>query len=158
MQHTIGIGDMKVSTNVEDTLITYSLGSCLGLALYDPVKKVGGMIHTMLPLSKLDPHKAALNPCMFTDTGVMELLKKVFELGASRRDLVAKVAGGSQICDSKGMFKIGERNYTVLRKVLWKNNILIESEDVGGTIPRTMVLEIATGRTLLRSRGAEVEL
>ena len=95
---------------------------------------------------------------MFTDTGVVMLLEEVFKLGAERKRLIAKVAGAASLLDEKRLFKIGERNYTVLRKVLWKNNILIESEDIGGTRPRTMYLHMIDGRTVIKSGREEREL
>lgn len=158
MQVTVGISEMKVSSNPEDTLITYSLGSCIGVALFDPDARVGGLIHCMLPLSRLDPAKAKQNPHMFTDTGVPTLIQNVLDRGGARKRIVAKVAGAASPLNDNGMFKIGERNYTVLRKVLWKNEILIAAEEVGGTVARTLVLNIATGKTTIRSGGAEREL
>lgn len=155
MNQIVGIADMKVSCSPEDVLITYSLGSCVGLALYDPVARVGGMVHCMLPLSKLDEDKARTNPWMFTDTGVMGLLQAVFDLGAERKRLVAKIAGAALLLDEKKFFKIGERNYTVLRKVLWKNDILIAAEAVGGSVGRTLSLHMATGQTFIKSCGKE---
>lgn len=158
MRITVGISGMAVSADPGETLITYSLGSCVGLSLWDPAAGVGGLIHSMLPLSKIDPAKAAANPCMFVDTGIPALLQALFDRGAQRRTLVAKVAGGSQIMDEKGIFNIGERNCTVLRKLLWKNEILVSGEDTGGSLPRTMSLCMQTGRTVLKSRGMEKEL
>jgi chemotaxis protein CheD len=158
MTRTVGISDMQVSDRSTDVLVTHSLGSCVGLTLYDPVAGVGGMIHCMLPLSKIDPAKAQANPAMFTDTGVVALLEAVYRLGAERRNLLAKVAGASSLLDEKGLFKIGERNYTVLRKILWKNEILIRAEDVGGQKARTLTLYMDTGRTVVKSCGQEVEL
>jgi chemotaxis protein CheD len=155
---TVDISDMKVSTRSDDIFVTYSLGSCVALSLYDPVAGIGGLIHCMLPLSKIDPAKAMSNPCMFTDLGVQTLLQAVFDLGAKRENLITKVAGGARLLDAKNLFRIGERNYTVLRKVLWKNNILITSEDVGGTISRTVYLYMETGKTIIKSGGKEVEL
>lgn len=149
---------MKVSTSVEDILITYSLGSCVGLSLYDPVAQVGGLIHCMLPLSRISPDKAVSYPARFTDTGVVALLREVIAAGARKDRLIARVAGAAKMLDENGLFKIGERNYTVLRKVLWKNDVLIRSEDVGGTISRTVYLEMASGRTMLKSGGREREL
>lgn len=156
--HTVGISEMKVSSEPDDVLVTYSLGSCVGLTLFDPKVRVGGIIHCMLPLSRVDPAKAKKNPCMFADTGVLKLIASVLELGANKKDLVAKVAGASKIMDDKGMFKIGERNHTVLRKVLWKNSILIAAEDVGGADARTMTLYMADGRTTIKTWGTEREL
>lgn len=158
MKYVVGIGEMRVSNNPTDQIVTYSLGSCVGLSLYDPVAQVGGLIHCMLPLSKIDPVKAEKTPAMFADTGVPALIKAVFDLGATRANLVAKVAGASLLLDEKKLFKIGERNYTVLRKVLWKNNIMIASEDVGGQVARTMTVDMASGKTFIKSQGKEVEL
>ena len=158
MNHTVGISEMKVSNQPGDVIVTYSLGSCVGLVLYDPMIRVGGMVHCMLPLSRIDPEKAKANPFMFTDTGVPALLQAVLDLGASRKRLIAKVAGAAAPLNDNSVFKIGERNYVVLRKVLWKNDILISSESVGGTIARTLYLHIADGRTLVKSSGQEIEL
>lgn len=158
MQHVIGIAEMKVTNIPEDVLVTYSLGSCVGVSLFDPQARVGGMIHCMLPLSKIDAAKAEANPSMFTDVGVPNLIQAVFDLGADRRRLVAKVAGAASLLDEKGLFRIGERNYTVLRKVLWKNSILVAGEDVGGAASRTMHLYMDSGRTTIKSGGKETEL
>ncbi len=148
--HTVGISDMKVSDDDSDVLVTHSLGSCIGLSLYDPEIHVGGMVHCMMPVSKLDPVKAAANPLMYTDTGVTALLKAVFERGANRKRLIVAVAGAASLLDDKGLFKIGEKNYAILRKILWKNDILISQEDVGGNIVRTMYLYMDSGKTVIK--------
>lgn len=158
MKKTVGISEMLVSQQPDEILVTYSLGSCIGVSVYDPEVRVGGLIHCMLPLSRLDPERAKRTPEMFTDTGVPALLKAVLDLGASRRRLVVRVAGGAAPLSDNGVFKIGERNYTVLRKVMWKNDILIASEAVGGTVARTLTLYMDTGRTTVRSGGVEEEL
>ncbi len=158
MNVVLGISEMMVSDRPDDVLITYSLGSCIGLTFYDPVARVGGMIHCMLPLSKIEPEKARLKPAMFTDTGVTALIQAMYDKGAHKQRLIAKVAGAAQLLDEKGTFRIGERNYIVLRKVLWKNDILITAEDIGGTIARTLCLYMDTGRTVVRSQGQEREL
>jgi chemotaxis protein CheD len=154
----VGVADMRLSTLPEDVIITYSLGSCIGLTLFDTEKRIGGLVHCMLPLSKIDTAKAEANPFMFIDSGVSAILQALFDLGAQRKSLVAKVAGGSHIMDDKGVFNIGERNNTVVRKMLWKNNILISGEDVGGSVPRTMSLDLATGKTVLKMNGGEREI
>lgn len=154
----VGISDLKVSSNPDDVIITYSLGSCIGMTIYDPATRVGGMIHYMLPLSKISPDKAMIKPAMFADTGVPELLKAVFEIGASKSRLVVKVAGGSQLMDQHKIFNIGERNFLVLRKILWKNNILIKSADVGGVISRTLRFELGSGKVTIKSSKGEAEL
>jgi chemotaxis protein CheD len=156
--HVVGISDFQTSSNPDDIIITYSLGSCIGMTVYDPATRVGGMIHYMLPLSKISPDKALVKPAMFADTGVPELLKKVLELGASKSRLVVKVAGGSQLMDQHKVFNIGERNFLILRKILWKNNILIKAADVGGVISRTVRFELGTGKVTIKSSKGEVEL
>jgi chemotaxis protein CheD len=154
----VGISDMKISSRAEDLLITYSLGSCIGLSVYDFAHHLGGLIHCLLPTAKLDPEKAAANPCMFVDSGVSSFLQALFNLGAQRRTMIAKVAGGAKLFEDAQLFNVGERNHTMLRKILWKNNIMVSGEDVGGSIPRTMSLEMGTGVTRLKSGSRNWEI
>lgn len=149
----VDIADMRISDNPGDTLVTYSLGSCLGVSIYDPVIRVGGMIHCMLPLSKVDKEKSRLRPYMFVDTGMQEMLGQLYEAGMRKARAVVNVAGGSRVLDSQGVFKIGERNFTVLRKILWKNGLLMNVQEVGGNKSRTISLDIATGRFSIKSGG-----
>ena len=158
MNITVGISDMKMSDNPEDMLITYSLGSCIGLTLYDPEIRLGAMIHCLLPLSRTDKEKAAKNPYMFTDTGVAAMLQQMYNRGAQPKRLIAKAAGAAAPLKSANMFKVGERNFTVLRKLLWKNNILLAAHETGGSEARTLCLYIDSGRTVIRSGGKEREL
>ena len=154
----VGISDLRVSNRLDDTIITYSLGSCIGATVYDPQARVGGMIHYMLPLSKISPDKAKTKPAMFGDTGIPLLLKKLLAMGAEKDRLIIKAAGGSQLMDQNKVFNIGERNFLVLRKILWKNNLLIKGEDVGGSLSRTLRLEIGSGRVSVKSSRGDVEL
>lgn len=154
----VGIGEMVVSGDRSDVLVTYALGSCVGLSLYDPVLRIGGLIHCMLPLSSANTETSPKSPLMFTDTGVAALLRGLFDAGCRREHLVAKVAGAASNLDEGGLFRIGERNYAVLRRVLWKNDVLIAGEAIGGAEARTLTLEIATGRTCVRARGTEIEI
>jgi len=157
MKYVVAVGDMKIGQEV-DTIVTHALGSCLGLMVHDPIAKVGGLLHAMLPLSKINPDKAKTNPYMFVDTGVPTLFKALYEIGGQKSRMVIKAAGCGNPLGKNEMFKIGERNYTVLKKLLWKNNILLEAEDVGGTISRTVYLDLATGQTVVSSGGKKAEL
>jgi len=157
MRHVILVGDMKVGKE-QDILVTHALGSCLGLMIYDPAVKVGGLLHAMLPLSRINPQKAEANPFMFVDTGVPELFKSVYEMGGQKARLVVKAAGCGQPLGNNEMFKIGERNYTVLKKLLWKNGVLVESEDIGGNASRTVHFEISTGQVMISSSGTKKKL
>lgn len=158
MDQVVGISEMVVSKDVSDVLVTYSLGSCIGISLFDPTANVGGMIHCMLPMSKIDLEKAKAKPAMFTDTGFVKLLQEVLSLGADKSRILVKVAGCGAPMDRNGRFKIGDRNYAVLRKLLWKNKMMIEAEDVGGTQPRTMRLFMDSGKTTISTNGKAITL
>ena len=157
MRYVVVVADMKVGKK-EDLIVTYALGSCLGLTVYDPVAQVGGMLHAMLPLSKINPQKAKANPFMFVDTGVPKLFKEIYRMGGQKARLVVKAAGCGQPLGKNEMFKIGERNYTILKKLLWKNGILLNAKDIGGAGGRTVYFDLLTGRTIISSKGLEREL
>ena len=156
MNIIVGVADMKVSDDRGAILITHSLGSCIGVAIYDPVVKVGGLLHYMLPESSLDGIKAKKNPYMFGDTGIPLLFKEAYKLGVKKNRLKVMVVGGAQILDQKGLFNIGKRNHTLLRKMFWKNNVMTDFEDVGGNVNRTLKLEIKSGQAWLKAGGMGV--
>ena len=157
-QHLIGIAQAKISQDANDVLVAPNLGSCVGVSVYDPVLKRGGMVHCLLPLSKADPAKAAQQPFMYVDTGVAKLIESLLAAGANRKQLIIIAAGGANINDDQNIFEIGKRNYTILKKILWKNNLLLKAESIGDTVSRTLSLDIATGKTYLKIRGETVEL
>jgi chemotaxis protein CheD len=159
MKRVVGVADYTVSDSPNETIITYSLGSCIAVVLYDPVARVGGMLHYMLPHSNVDSEKAKLKPAMFADTGIPLLFKSSYRLGAQKRHTIVKVAGGAQILDEDGIFNIGKRNYLAMRKIFWRNNVLIQAEHVGGNAHRTVRLEMSTGKVHLKVSGlGEMEL
>ncbi len=158
MKLVVGVADMKLSNKPGDIVVTHALGSCVGVAIHDPVANVGGILHFMLPNSSVNPEKAKANPFMFADTGVPALFQTAFKMGATKKNIKIKLAGGAQVTDSKDFFAVGKRNQVLIRKILWKNNLLIDGENVGGNISRTMYLEIGTGRTWLQIKGQEVPL
>lgn len=152
----VGISDLKVSNNPEDALVTYALGSCIGVAVFDPIVKVGGLLHFMLPDSLLDVKKAQAMPAMFADTGIIALFKACYACGAEKRRMVVKVAGGANILDDTNYFRIGQKNITAMRKIFWRNNVLIEREDTGENFNRTMRLDLSNGRCILKSSNGTV--
>jgi chemotaxis protein CheD len=153
MNLVVGVSDMKVSDDMEALLVTYSLGSCIGVAIYDAVARVGGLLHYMLPESSLDPEKAKKNPCMFADTGIPALFKAAYKLGAKKQRLKVIVVGGSQILDQKGFFNIGKRNETAVRKMFHRNNVIVDYTDVGGVVNRTIKLAVDNGDIWLKVSG-----
>jgi chemotaxis protein CheD len=154
----IDISDAKVSSDPDTVLTTYSLGSCIGVALYDPVAHVGGMLHYQLPDSGLDKAKASKVPFMFADTGMAILVKKLLSMGAGKKRMHVKVAGGASMSTGPKGFDIGKRNYLSIRKVLWKHGMFIDAEDIGGQSPRNMYLHMGDGIVTVRSVGLEKTL
>jgi len=156
---TVDVADMKLAQGDGLMLVTHALGSCIGITIYDPVAKVGGMLHYMLPESKINPDKAVQMPYMFSDTGIPRLFRESYRLGADKKRLIVKLAGGANVLDSANYFNIGKKNYLAARKILYQNGVLIRGECVGGTSGKTMRLCLTTGTVLVRTMaGEELEL
>jgi chemotaxis protein CheD len=155
VKQIVGVADMKVSTNPAESIITYSLGSCIGVVIYDPVVKVGGILHYMLPESSIDKGKAIARPYMFADSGIPRLFKTAYQFGAVKKRMKIYAAGGAEILDQKGFFNIGKRNYMALKKIFFKNNVMINQQDVGGNVNRTVRIEIATGDIYVKTSGSK---
>lgn len=151
----VGVADMLASNDSSAELVTYSLGSCLGITIYDPVTKIGGLLHIMLPDSNIDTAKAGAMPYMFVDSGVPRLFHAVYNLGADRSRLIVKVAGGAQLLDARGIFNIGARNLEAFRKLLAQQGLNIHASDTGGLNSRTVRLDLANGHTTIKSPGTE---
>jgi chemotaxis protein CheD len=152
------VSDARVSANPSDTLVTYSLGSCIGVCLYDPVTNIGGMLHYQLPDSKMDTERARQKPFMYADTGLKILVGKLVEMGAKKKRMQVKIAGGAAMDNGPKGFDIGKRNHLALRKIMWKNSMFIDSEDIGGFSPRNLYMNIADGTITVKSNGHEKKL
>lgn len=157
MKHVVGVADMKMSSVLGDTIVTHGLGSCLGITAYDPVTQIGGLVHVMMPVSSTNPEKAEANPFMFVDTGVPAFLERLTAVGAVRSRCKLKIAGGAML-NGNDHFAIGKKNYVMLKKVLWKCGVLIDAQDVGGSMARTLYLSIGTGRVWISKNGQQQEL
>jgi len=154
---TVGVGDLAVSNQPGVELVTFSLGSCIGVAIYDPVVKVGGLLHLMLPDSSINRERARVQPAVFADTGLPLLFKSAYKLGAKKGRLRVVVVGGSQVMDAAGHFNLGKRNYTAVRKIFWRNNVLVDAEDVGGNVNRTVGLRVDDGKVWLKINSRELK-
>ncbi len=154
-QLVIGVGDGGVSRDPDAVILTYALGSCIAVMLHDPVAKVAGMVHYMLPESSTSHGNSNGRPWMYADTGIPLLLRTVLENGADRRRLAVFAAGGAQVMNDNGTFNIGKRNCLALRKVLWKYGLVAHAEETGGTLARTVRMEVGTGRVWLHAPGGE---
>jgi chemotaxis protein CheD len=136
--HTIGIAE-KVVSRAPDKLVTLGLGSCVGLVLFDPVKKVGGLVHIMLPNAPRDT--PGINKFKFADTAVEEMIRLVTGAGASRHALQAKLAGGAHMFNNSyqtDVMGIGNRNVDICRQMLQAYHIPIAAQDTGGTSGRSI--------------------
>lgn len=159
MKIIIGVADMRIGEKADDELVTYSLGSCIGMVLWDPVVKVGAILHYMLPDSSIDAEKAIIKPYMFADKAIPQTFKEIYAYGAKKSRMKVYVVGGSQVMDKSGMFNIGKRNQMILRKMFWKNKVMVTREEVGGIVNRTIRLQVGTGRVFLKTSGeGEIEL
>lgn len=154
----VGVGEMAISNNPNVVLATYSLGSCLGVAIYDPVARVGGLLHAMLPDSSIHPAKAVAHPAMFIDTGVPALFRAAYELKADKHRIRVVVAGGAQILDSQGFFNIGKRNLEALTTLLSNHRLEITAQQIGGLVNRTVYLNVNSGSINLKVSGQPSEV
>jgi chemotaxis protein CheD len=151
----VDISDAKVSNDPSDVLVTYSLGSCIGVCLYDPAIHAGGMLHYQLPSSKMDMQRACERPFMFADTGMKLLLNELQSIGASLARMQVKLAGGANMATGPQGFDVGKRNYLAIRKILWSAGMIIHAEDVGGASARNLYMDVADGTVTVRSSGLE---
>lgn len=152
-QLTVGISDLKVAMP-PDSLITYALGSCVGICLLDPVTKVGGLSHIMLPTKTIAPNDR--NIFKFADTAIPDLVHKMEARGATRSRLKAKIAGGAQMFgsssgDNNPMWQIGQRNVTAVTDMLRVMNIPIIATDVLKNYGRTVSFDPSTGIMTVRA-------
>jgi chemotaxis protein CheD len=145
-----------VSTNLYQTLVAYPLHESLGVAVYDPGIGVGGMLHFTRPDSKESPEQAKASPATFADTGISAFLWEVFKNGATRKGLKVKLAGGARMF--KDTLGVGERNYLMAKRVLWKHNLVVASEAVGGNSGVHLKLEMSTGAVVVKSNNVEMTL
>lgn len=146
----VGIGECRVSSRADGRLITYALGSCIALVAWDPVTKVGGMVHFLLPDSSLSSVRGNANPGLFADTGIPMLIRDCVDKGGTRERLVLRAAGGAHVLDNGDHFDIGNRNHTSMRKALWKAGLFLQGEATGGVVSRTVSLDVATGTMMIR--------
>ncbi len=151
-KYVVGIADMKIAQR-EGMLVTYALGSCIGICLYDPAIKLAALLHILLPLNLETGRKS---PLKYADTGIRETIRQMEQKGASRRRIVAKIAGGAKMFEIQGggsLGNIGQRNIESVRRVLQQESIRLLREDVGGGQARTLLFDAGTGDGCVRSHG-----
>ena len=151
----VNISDAKAANDPNVVLATYSLGSCIAVALYDPIAHIGGMLHFQLPSSSIDPDRARQFPLMYADTGMECLLHQMGDLGARPKCLKVKLAGAAQMLNDQNSFDIGRRNHAAIRKILWQYGMFIDAQDTGGSTPRNLYLAVADGIVTVKTNGQD---
>ncbi len=161
VDRVIGIADYKVSATVGERLITYALGSCLGIAVYDPLAQVAGLLHVMLPSGVIDHAQMRARPAKFVDSGVPMLFKACYALGAQKSRMRIVVAGGARAGASMHVdhLHIGVLNVRALDTLLLRNGLRAEARDLGGArISRTLCIDVTSGDVTVRVNSVERRL
>jgi chemotaxis protein CheD len=151
---TVGVGEVQVCRYPNTVLVTHALGSSIAVLVHDPVLRVSGLLNYMLPSSSNASDRFKDRPAMFANTGVPLLFRQMYALACKKSDLVVKVVGGANIHDEEAGSDIGQRNYMMLRKMLWKDGVPIRAEAVGGNVWRTTRLFVDTGQAFVRLSGS----
>ena len=154
---TVGISDFKTSA-APDTLVTYALGSCVGVALYDSDLRIGGLSHIMLPSSSLRANGVD-DRMKYADTAIPDMIAELEGRGSKRSALQAKIIGGANMFNSTGasfVDTIGDRNIVAVRDVLSGLGIPLVAEDVGSNYGRTVYFRLEDGRVSVQSLGNNV--
>lgn len=150
-QIRVGIADYKASLS-PSKIITIGLGSCVGIALYDGTKKIGGLAHIMLPDSR--QFSNVTNPAKFADLAIPLLLEKMENMGAGKRSIVARISGGASMfnfTEKNLVMDIGNRNVAAVKETLARMSIPLKGEDTGGNQGRTMTLDVELGKTYVKT-------
>lgn len=134
-------------------LVTYALGSCIGLCFHDPRLRLGALLHIMLPINM---ETGRSHPLKYADTGIRETLKQMEAKGASRSRITVKIAGGAkmfEVTGGNGLGNIGQRNIESVNTILKRENIRLLGQEVGGKVARTLFFDVSTGQSCVRSYG-----
>ncbi len=147
----VDLADMKIA-RVPAKLVTRGLGSCLGITIYDPIKKIGAMTHAMLP--DIDKARIKSNPARFVNSVIRKAVEELEKLGSSRVHLVAKLFGGAHMFTfiaSDSILNVGQRNIEVAQAVLKELGIKVAAQEIGGTFGRTIELNLENGKVMLKT-------
>ena len=141
----VGIGELAVSARPEEVIVTYTLGSCVAVCVFDAAARVAGMLHFLLPEASINTRRAIEQPAAFGDTGIPLLLDAASRLGLRKDRATVRLVGGAGLANAAGC-GTGRRNVLAARTVLWRHGLFIESQEVGGESARTVHLAVGNGR------------
>jgi chemotaxis protein CheD len=146
----VGVADLKESKNSQGVIVTYALGSCLGVTCYDPFCRVGGMLHAMMADSR-GSHQVAPARAMFLDTGIPDLIQRVIDLGGNPRLFLFKIFGGAQTIQANTFFNIGNKNIKMMEAIATQLRLQVRVWEVGGHQNRTIRFYLRDGSVKLRT-------
>lgn len=155
---SVGLGEQLISRNPEDVLVAYGLGSCVGVAIIDPVNRVSGLLHAVLPRMTDGMEALSSNPAKFVESGIEHLIVALVEAGANKTRLVVRIAGGANMLIASGLsksFDIGTRNVEAAHTTLARLKIPLTAAEVGGHVGRTVHLYVAESRVTVRIAGGK---
>jgi chemotaxis protein CheD len=153
----VGIGELAVSDVAEEIIVTHALGSCVAVCIFDPVARVAGMLHFMLPESRINAERARQQPAAFADTGIPLLFQTAYTYGLDKRRAIVKLVGGAEITPSvDAAFRTGQRNALAAKQVLWRSGVLVDAEETGGNTARTVHMAVQDGRVRVFTGRNEV--
>jgi chemotaxis protein CheD len=157
--HTTAVagGEYRVTLDQDEVLLADALLTGIGIAIFDPVARVGGLLHFEFPESRANPQQAQRQPALFADTGVPLLFDRAIKGGAQKERMIVRVAGGAECPQQPGTRQVAKGNYLAMRKILWKTGVLVEREAIGGTIQRSLIVQIGTGCVVIQQAGEPVE-
>ena len=150
----VNFGELKISCNPAETLVAFSIGSGIGISIYDPIKQAGGLLNFVLPdSSMMPPSKARIHPLMFADTGLDAFWNALQDIGLRNENVKIVVVGGARIMDQTAAFNIGNKNHQVVTSFLNQRNLAIHHADIGGFFLRTLRLNMSNGDNLIQTLG-----
>ena len=161
--HAVPIGEIVISEDPEDVLVAYGLGSCVAVCLYDPVARVGGMLHALLPTAPSNNGRGnSGKPTKFVDQGTPLLIEALMRLGARRSRLIAQLCGGAKVLSAPGFeeseLSIGKRNVLAVESTLHAVGVPIRARRTGGCVGRTVRFYLANGQVTVKSLGQEEQV
>ena len=155
-RYVVGIGEFAVSNAKDDVIITHALGSCIAVCIWDPTNLVAGLLHFLLPDSRINPQRAKGQPAAFADAGIALLFQTACQHGLQKNRCIVRLAGGAEVAGHGASFDIGKRNILAAKTMLWRHGVLIAAEDVGGRAVRTVNLHAADGRLQITSGREQI--
>lgn len=156
----VGVGDMGLRKADSGRLITYALGSCVAIGLFDPQSRVAGLLHAMLPSVRYATERTRDRHWMFVDTGVPQMFRDAYEEGAEKKRLRVVVAGGASVrlSSNNDMFQVGAKNVAMVKALLQKNAVTVAAWHTGGNHARTLAFDLASGEATIEMAGERIVL